>query len=82
MFSRLLLVLVAGWFATETVVAQTRQPARRKAARQSLKVGQLAPLFQLHPLDSKTAERKTDQVFSLKTFHGKKPVLLIFGSYT
>jgi len=38
-------------------------------------VGKTAPLFKLKSLDGKTA---TD----LKTFQGKKPVVLIFGSYT
>ncbi len=39
------------------------------------RVGDLAPLFQLKSLDGKTETR-------LEAFRGKRPVVLIFGSYT
>ncbi len=57
-----------------------RQPgaANRRNARQrpaGLKIGDVAPTFQLKSLDGKA---ETD----LDSFKGKKPVVLIFGSYT
>lgn len=56
----------------------TRTPGNRGgAARTSdgLKIGEVAPTFKLKSLDGKS---ETD----LATFKGKKPVVLIFGSYT
>lgn len=75
----LLMVSVAGG----TALAQsggsgaTSQPNRAQQAqeRKPLKVGDLAPTFALASLDGK---KLTD----IKSFRGKKPVLLFFGSYT
>ena len=50
-----------------------KPPTRRK--RGNLKVGDVAPGFKLKSLDGKS---ETD----LASFKGKKPVVLIFGSYT
>lgn len=47
----------------------------RRERKPALKVGDKAPLFELQVLDSK---KKVD----LKSFAGKRPVLLFFGSYT
>ena len=58
---------------TETQKPQDPQrPSRRPVA---LQVGDIAPTFKLKSLDGKT---ETD----LASFKGKKPVVLIFGSYT
>ena len=53
--------------------ARNRRNARQRPA--SLKIGQVAPTFKLKSLDG---ESETD----LASFKGKKPVVLIFGSYT
>jgi hypothetical protein len=53
-------------------------PAEQRTARRrppSLKVGDVAPTFKLKSLDG---ESETD----MASFNGKKPVVLIFGSYT
>lgn len=55
-----------------------RQQRRRRSQSQrdsGLKVGQEAPTFKLKSLDGKS---ETD----LASFKGKKPVILIFGSYS
>ena len=51
---------------------------RRRAGfrgRDRLKVGDVAPEFTLKSLDGK-------KTVTLSNFQGKKPVLLVFGSYT
>jgi len=56
----------------------TEPPTEQPTARQrppSLKVGDAAPAFKLKSLDG---ESETD----MASFNGKKPVVLIFGSYT
>lgn len=57
--------------------AQQRRGNRadRRSDKDALKVGQAAPTFKLKSLDGKAT---TD----LGTWHGKRPVLLFFGSYT
>lgn len=54
----------------------TRRPATRtRTSSTGLKVGDAAPAFKLKSLDGKS---ETD----LAAFKGKKPVVLIFGSYS
>jgi len=56
--------------------APKKQRERKKRPRKpALKVGDTAPLFELQVLDSK-------KTVDLKSFAGKRPVLLFFGSYT
>ena len=55
--------------------SERRGQRRRRGSRPSLKVGQMAPTFKLKSLDG---ESETD----LSEFRGKRPVVLIFGSYT
>ena len=59
--------------AAEKPEASNQRPARRRPP--SLKVGDMAPIFKLKSLDGKS---ETD----LASFKGKKPVILIFGSYS
>ena len=54
---------------------QGREKARRLMSGVNLKVGQMAPDFAL-----KTKEQ--DKTVTLSSFRGKKPVVLVFGSYT
>jgi cytochrome oxidase Cu insertion factor (SCO1/SenC/PrrC family) len=82
MCARLIMSLIAVLLISDSAAAQRQKPAARRTEPQPLKVGQLAPVFRLHPLDSKTAQRKMDEIFDLKDFRDKKPVLLFFGSYT
>ena len=65
-------------FAAETLIAQdqSRRGGRRNTRDdRGLKVGQLAPTFELTSLDGK-------QTYDLKSLRGDKPVMLFFGSYT
>jgi hypothetical protein len=50
-------------------------PAKGERLKDRIKVGDRAPDFTLPSLDGKTA-------FTLSSFQGKRPVVLIFGSYT
>ena len=62
--------------ATVDIFAQGRRgsgPDRREQG--SLKVGQKAPDFKLTLIDGKKSVK-------LSSFKGKKPVVLVFGSYT
>jgi len=52
-----------------------RQEQRQRLEEGALKVGQLAPTFDLKSLDGKTS-------FSLAEFRDERPVILFFGSYT
>ena len=54
-----------------------RPPRARRIprVRDALKVGEKAPDFELKTVDGKNTVR-------LSSFRGKRPVLLIFGSYT
>lgn len=54
---------------------QEVRPNARQRKSAALKIGDIAPTFKLKSLDGKT---ETD----LASFAGKKPVVLIFGSYT
>ncbi len=47
-------------------------PERREG---NLRVGHAAPTFEIDALDN-------EERFDLRDWHGKKPVVLIFGSYT
>ena len=79
----MLVVLVS----SEQVQAQRRQSkksdarsselSRRNRFKDKLKVGDKAPNFTLKKLNSKKKETVT-----LSGFQGKKPVVLVFGSYT
>jgi hypothetical protein len=50
-------------------------PPRDRPSEGSLKVGDLAPDFELKPLDGKATVK-------LSSFRDRKPVALVFGSYT
>jgi len=50
-------------------------PPRDGQREGTLKVGDLAPDFDLKPLDGKATVK-------LSSFRGQKPVALVFGSYT
>jgi hypothetical protein len=54
---------------------EPRTANRTNQPNPALRVGDAAPVFKLKSLDGKS---ETD----LASFHGKKPVVLIFGSYT
>ena len=66
---------------TASLLAQNRPgevntpPARGERKPDTLKVGDLAPDFTLPDLAGKNT-------VTLSNFRGKKPVVLIFGSYT
>lgn len=68
-------------FAAAPLLAQRRDgevntpPARGERKPDTLKVGDLAPDFTLPDPAGKNA-------ITLSSFRGKKPVVLIFGSYT
>ena len=66
-----LLVAASLWSAGTTEPTQQRRLARGP----SLKVGQKAPTFKLEYLNK-------EKPFDLTSFAGKKPVVLVFGSYT
>jgi len=68
-------------------VARTAAPTtRRKRSRRrdvALKVGQMAPDFELYTLDHALGkESKASGKVKLSSFRGKRPVYLIFASYT
>lgn len=73
-----LVACLIGTLIVSSLVAQNRQQRRgQRNVRDDggLKVGQLAPTFELKSLDGKES-------FDLKSLRGNKPVLLFFGSYT
>jgi len=57
------------------VTAQDRPGRGGRAGGSAPQVGERAPTFELATLDGKAK-------VNLETFRGKKPVVLIFGSYT
>ena len=60
--------------------ARQKQPNRIETA---LKVGQMAPDFELYTLEHALATRsKPADKVRLSSFRGKRPVYLIFASYT
>ncbi|MBI3096905.1 MAG: hypothetical protein HYY93_01465 [Planctomycetes bacterium] len=64
--------------------SSTAQQGKRDRPQEgALKVGDSAPDFELKQLPAPDA-RKTDEPVKVKlsSFQGKKPVVLIFGSYT
>ena len=68
-------------------VARTAAPTtRRKRSRRrdvALKIGQTAPDFELYTLDHALGkQRKASGKVRLSSFRGKRPVYLIFASYT
>lgn len=54
---------------------QGRGQGRQRPDPNALKVGQIAPTFELMSLDGESK-------FNLKDARGEKPVVLFFGSYT
>ena len=73
-------LLLAGFLVTVTTTSVGKKKKKRKRGNRgrdanALKVGQEAPTFKLKSLDGKTET-------ALKSFRGKKPVVLLFGSYT
>ncbi len=74
-----LCAVVALFLSAPESPAQQRNQGREKARRMNsgvnLKVGQMAPDFAL-----KTKEQ--DRTVRLSSFRGKRPVVLVFGSYT
>jgi len=69
-------------------LAQPRGPASRPARPPELTVGQAAPDFELNRLavrkdaDGNEAPQVSPEKIKLSAFKGKKPVCLIFSSYT
>ena len=58
-------------------------PMYRDLMTAKLKVGDAATTFRLPQLDLRSGEAKaTGKSVALESFKGKKPVALIFGSYT
>ena len=83
-FKNLLLVVVGIFLIAEPAVSQNSERMERRRRMKlrhpgsdmaNLKVGQAAPLFELKSLDNQSSTR-------LKSFRGKCPVILLFGSYT
>lgn len=68
-----LVVAASLWSAGTTESADQR----RRPMAPSLKVGQKAPSIKLEYLN-----KDKEKDFDLKAFAGKKPVVLVFGSYT
>ena len=74
-------LLVAAMLVVLTIAslaeAQGKRKPRRKGGRDPdlLKVGDVAPDSKLKTLDGK-------ETVSLSSFKGKRPVALVFGSYT
>ena len=55
---------------------EPKKESKKKADRkQAPKLGTVAPLFKLKMLDS-------DKQVDMKGFHGKRPLILFYGSYT
>ena len=72
----MLVAMVVALLCCGQVQAQERQ-FKRFRFKDALKVGDKAPDFTLKKLNSKKEETVT-----LSGFQGKKPVVLVFGSYT
>ena len=74
-------ILMCVIFLAPDCLAQGDRERKRKKRRgmrsdkNALKVGEIAPNFKLKSLDGKSETE-------LSEFKGKKPVVLIFGSYT
>ena len=76
-----MLVVLVVLVSSEQVQAQKRQfKSRGFRSRDTLKVGDKAPDFTLKKLNSK--KKKKEEKVTLSSFQGKKPVVLVFGSYT
>ena len=71
---------------TRPVSPTTAPTARRKRPKRgdvALKVGQMAPDFELYTLEHTLAKQsKTSEKVRLSSFRRKRPVYLIFASYT
>ena len=69
--------ILAALLCADHALAQQRGRGRKRGSRtpDKLKEGQAAPDFTLKSPDGK-------RTFKLSSFKGKKPVVLIFGSYT
>ena len=77
--------------ARESDLQQRNSPVRRQARGRNapaIKLGQMAPDFELSPLtfedgkDGKKVARIGIEKIRLSSLRGKKPVFLIFSSYT
>ena len=68
------LVIAASLWSAGTTESDEQ---RRRPTASSLKVGQKAPTIKLEYLN-----KDKEKDFDLKDFTGKKPVVLVFGSYT
>jgi len=77
----------------EEAVPQRREPARRPPGRRvpvqsAINIGQIAPDFELARLtientnEGKNIGKVSTKTVTLSSFRGKKPVFLIFSSYT
>lgn len=71
----LLFWLAAGALLAATATPMNRAEAMKRRNREATRPGDPAPDFALQTLDGK-------QTVRLSEFRGKKPVVLIFGSYT
>ena len=71
----IIFTVTLAFYSSECLAQRGKGKRRQKDDSNSLKVGQEAPTFKLKSLDG---ESETD----LASFKGKKPVVLIFGSYT
>ena len=71
----LLAALVAGAGFAQNAGEKTETTSQRSKRPAPPKIGDVAPVFALSSLDGK---KETD----LKSFRGKRSVILIFGSYT
>ena len=73
------LVMMVPFMLSESSYSQRNRDQKKQRGRRSdanaLKVGQQAPQFTLKSLDGKSETR-------LKDYQDKKPIVLIFGSYT
>jgi cytochrome oxidase Cu insertion factor (SCO1/SenC/PrrC family) len=70
------LFIAVAWISADDASGQ-RRPSKGRANRtpDRIKEGDVAPTFELKSVDGK-------QSFKLEDYRGKKPVALVFGSYT
>jgi hypothetical protein len=78
MFRKVLLIMALSFFLMG-LATQVQAQRFKQREDNAPKVGEVAPTFKLKLL---VKEGEEQEEFDLKSFIGKKPVLLIFGSYT
>ena len=71
--SLVLAMIAVSVFAEQGNAKRTRRP--RMENKNQLEIGDMAPTFKLKSLDGK-------EETELEKFRGKKPVVLLFGSYS